>query len=1225
MGRTGPNRTGEGTHTLWAAPSALCGPARRAVCGQRGRCQGWERSRTTRPARERRRGAVHGDSTGRAELSRLRFLSAGSAPRGAQNGVGERMPPRGGQPSVPEAITGNRDTRVGAAGNGSSLRESGSLNRPFPRPKPGKIPNRGMLRRAPARRVTQFPLPGRSRAWDPPHQGPVLSGLQPPRPRRMRPGKASPEPVTPPPGSPPLSTSKPPRSRVGDPTVSVAPRIWLRLFSGNETAAPPARGSPLEAVCDGGAPGHSWLRDHVPSEPARCRGCGVLAFRRPETSPGGSTGPGVHRNRQQSPAGTGVVPVPGIVVYQGSCPVSLHERTWTSNGATGTAVPLRWGDPGGNLHGRLAGCRAPPSAAAEGAEAALTGGEGTSSPAFRPGISGGNSSFPRRDPRGIHAWPGLGPRFLCGGGPEENETQTRTARGKQRGAAAGSWGSGESPRAAGEPGPELRPRVGVLARKEKRDGASPAPRDETVAGGTVPGPSGSSSRCRRGPWDPLRRAPVALPRPRKPARATGRRSGARAPAALCVPGVNGRSCAGAPRGLGRAGACRLRAPPTPPAPTLPREFGGSARTRGRLWPGESVCRCGESVFRPSGPKSAPRPPGLRYPDPYSCDEPLGCQWVLAGHGVRLPPRFSLRGGCHGCRICNETGGLLPHPGTARGAAGRARVSERGGGAGGSGLRSNSRRDRSPRLLSALVTVLWKLLRPTNTRARDCQELAQLSSQAAWPQRCGRGEKRGPRELKSTSRLPGPEPTRQPGPTSRPGRGTLDPGRAAGTAGQGGTSPGVSFHENSLRVWTPPPHPGGSRSPVPDPPRRPVPLRASPGPVPSLSRLGKRFSSPVAERSRDEPRGKSTLPRAGAGLSRRGGRGLGDPSRTAGPRPHRVWVTPAARPLPLRFRTAWGEAGSQRPTPGCGTCPWRGTEGRRGDGDIHGAAVTRGFAADGTGPPASFPPRPEPRIPRCYRGCCRRGPGSARSADGRSPGVPAQRCPAGPLLPPPRRPGIPVRGSFRVHFFDIELKVSLVPPPGLGMEPPRRWDRLSGASDSGDLHSGLCYLEHAEHREAMSPRQSRRSLPGRPLFTGYRGLCQMVRGPHRGAAPGPSGTSAPGQPVLEDSSGPANRGGRDPSAAFGSARPGSAPGAGAGSSGHDPGSSPGCRTETRHFPLPRLIPGAFHRWHRPPGNGGRSAAGGDPATPGGAPQLPSTPDPPLRRLQQSRAPPLLRRG
>lgn len=220
-----------------------------------------------------------------------------------------------------------------------------------------------MIQRASVRRETQYLLLGLFRAWDPQHQGPVQSGFQPPYPRRMRPGEVSPKPVTHlPRSSPPLSTSKPPCSCVGDPTVSMASRIRLLLFPRNETVAPSARGSVLEAFCCGrGTPSHSWLRDHVPCEPAQCRGCGALAFRRPETPPGGSTGSGLHWDRQWGPAGTDVVPVPRIVVSWSSCPVPPHQRPWTSNEVTETAVPLRWGGLGWESPRGTRGARSLPS------------------------------------------------------------------------------------------------------------------------------------------------------------------------------------------------------------------------------------------------------------------------------------------------------------------------------------------------------------------------------------------------------------------------------------------------------------------------------------------------------------------------------------------------------------------------------------------------------------------------------------------------------------------------------------------------------------------------------------------------------------------------------------------------------------------------------------------------------------------------------------------------
>ncbi|XP_029869890.1 proline-rich protein 2-like [Aquila chrysaetos chrysaetos] len=192
-----------------------------------------------------------------------------------------------------------------------------------------------------------------------------------------------------------------------------------------------------------------------------------------------------------------------------------------------------------------------------------------------------------------------------------------------------------------------------------------------------------------GPRTPSPRGRRRCGGPSRPAGPTGSRSGARARAALHAPEVNGRSCLGAPRALGQGGPLAHGPPPPqqpehttptpPPGPGPAPVSRGSARTRGRLRPGEGVCRCGKPRFRPFDPKSAPRPPDLRSPRPYLCDELLGAQRDAAGQSARLPPRFSLCGGFHGCELCNENRGATASPAAARGGGGastrvRARLS-----------------------------------------------------------------------------------------------------------------------------------------------------------------------------------------------------------------------------------------------------------------------------------------------------------------------------------------------------------------------------------------------------------------------------------------------------------------------------------------------------------------------------------------------------------------------
>lgn len=369
-----------------------------------------------------------------------------------------------------------------------------------------------------------------------------------------------------------------------------------------------------------------------------------------------------------------------------------------------------------------------------------------------------------------------------------------------------------------------------------------------------------------------------------------------------------------------------------------------------------------------------------------------------------------------------------------------------------------------------MTVLHKLLRPTDTRARGGSEPAQLPVRPGSPggRRCRcRSETRSrhgrPPRPTTVSPSPGrpehgpnaetageagaeqvdppaePQSLLVPEPTLRLGRtGPCLPGEASRSPAGPWVPPGRAERApepHSTRapcVRGHPPHRQGARPRVPDPPRRSVRLRLSPGPVPFPSRAGKRFRPPVAERSRDEPRGKFTAPRAGAGLSRRSGRGPRDPAAPpapAGPRqpPALPGAGGAARPparclfvseqlgrsreaatgprLRYLHPTREGAAGAgPAPTPrGPRACPETGPypELRSRVGSLPAGPGRPLFPPLSLGTPRCRAPRP-PTRPRCRRGCCRRGHGGGRCPErggtrcreGSSQWVPGQRCPRG---------------------------------------------------------------------------------------------------------------------------------------------------------------------------------------------------------------------------------------
>ncbi|XP_027547654.1 collagen alpha-1(I) chain-like [Neopelma chrysocephalum] len=248
--------------------------------------------------------------------------------------------------------------------------------------------------------------------------------------------------------------------------------------------------------------------------------------------------------------------------------------------------------------------------------------------ASRAGVSAGIASSSRCNPRGTHAEPGLRPRLRCGGGRDE----ARRKRERHRESSAERpppRGNRPEPPRVGEPGPGLRPLVGVLVRKEKRDGAVPAPWPEAVAGGTVRGSAGQFLPLPEGVRGPPRPGPAAL---RGPPCQAGPMEAAAEPGHGPPSGLP-RSAAGAawaPHGLLAEGAARPR------VSTAHADSGPVSGSRAR-------CRLGDSFG-----------PARTY-------EFLGAQRAAAARSSRPPPRFSLCGIFHGHEFCNETGVQQPLP------------------------------------------------------------------------------------------------------------------------------------------------------------------------------------------------------------------------------------------------------------------------------------------------------------------------------------------------------------------------------------------------------------------------------------------------------------------------------------------------------------------------------------------------------------------------------------
>ncbi|XP_069653750.1 collagen alpha-1(I) chain-like [Haliaeetus albicilla] len=652
-------------------------------------------------------------------------------------------------------------------------------------------------------------------------------------------------------------------------------------------------------------------------------------------------------------------------------------------------------------------------------------------------------------PAGTHAGPARGRGRVpgCGaGGGRQKARRKRERRGES---------SGERPPLcgglAGAPGPWASPGRGCGRSwgswPRRRSGTEPSRRrcgTRQRRAGPSPALPGGSSRYRRGPADPLARGRRRCGGPSRPAGPPG----AGAEPGHGPPSTLPRStaeAAWAPHGLsaraGRSppGPLRPRRPPPGPGPAPVSR--GSARTRGRLRPGEGVCRCGKPRFRPFDPKSAPRPPDLRSPRPYLCDELLGAKRAAAGQSARLPPRFSLCGGFHGCELCNETGGLLPLPRPRVGTTGPAPGTARFPG-----------RPKVPVPVGDPVTP------------RSPPHPTTVSPSPGRPEHGPNAETAGGsggRASRPPGRAPAPasprtDPTAGPDRTLSPGRGIPQPGRAVGTAGQGRARPGAPFHASSLRAWTPP---RTVRAPGPGFPIRPA-VRFGSGFLPARSH------SP-AGRENDSLHlwlnGAGTS--LGVNLRPPPGRCRAVPAeraRTRGPRgtagPRRPPALPGAGGQPGRrhvafsFPSSSGEAGRQRPAPCCGTCTPRGRgppgqdrpprPGDRGRARRRGHTRSCGHAWSRcrwdraarfshlflSGHRAAV--RPDPRHPPGAAGAA--AGGAAGAAAVRSAGVPGagkaalsgcpgSGVPAGPLLPTPGSSGIPARGSFRVDVFDIEFR------------------------------------------------------------------------------------------------------------------------------------------------------------------------------------------------------------
>ncbi|XP_062362185.1 collagen alpha-1(I) chain-like [Cinclus cinclus] len=270
---------------------------------------------------------------------------------------------------------------------------------------------------------------------------------------------------------------------------------------------------------------------------------------------------------------------------------------------------------------------------------------------------------PTRNPRRAGAVPWL----MCGGGRDKARCK-RERSGESSAERPPPRGSRPKPPRVGEPGPGLRPLVGVSARKEKWDSAAPTVRDEAAAGGTGPGQCPETSAPGAGGTAGI---PPARPRDREHELSRGTGSLARSQGQR-------QELPGRPTGSRRAGAAH------PCASRHPHRSGarfwdpGTRNPQGdSSGPARACAAAANPLFRPSDPGPSSRLRGLRSSSPHSCDELFGARGAAGDRSARLPPRFSLCEGYHGSEFCNETEGVKPLSGSRVAVAARARVSECG--------------------------------------------------------------------------------------------------------------------------------------------------------------------------------------------------------------------------------------------------------------------------------------------------------------------------------------------------------------------------------------------------------------------------------------------------------------------------------------------------------------------------------------------------------------------
>ncbi|XP_051654034.1 collagen alpha-1(I) chain-like [Manacus candei] len=425
------------------------------------------------------------------------------------------------------------------------------------------------------------------------------------------------------------------------------------------------------------------------------------------------------------------------------------------------------------------------------------------------------ASSSRCNPRGTRAEPELHPRLRCGGGRDK----ARRKRERHRESSAERpppRGNRPEPPRVGEPGPGLRPLVGVLVRKKKRDGAVPEPWHEAAAGGTVPGSAGQFVSLPEGVRGPSRPGPAALRGP--PAR-PGQRKQQRSRCTGRPPGSRGQrqGLPGRPTGSWSRGATRPR------VSTAHADSGPVSGSRAR-------CRLGDSFGPARTCAGAANPVSARLtPNP-----PLGCRVSapptrtreMNFSGLSGPPRHRVPGSplvsrCAGfstaTSFATKPGGCSPSRRRAWGGGASTRVRaqlslERRGGPGSNPTPAPSipalQPGIPPRLPCTAVPVLQKLLRPTSTRGGtagsdpDPDPVPRVAEDAGAPcisvyatvsLHCvdnpspGRPQHgphsgttggdggRANRPLAEPQGPPVPEPTPQPGWPSGPGKGILQPG------------------------------------------------------------------------------------------------------------------------------------------------------------------------------------------------------------------------------------------------------------------------------------------------------------------------------------------------------------------------------------------------------------------------------------------------------------------